>query len=200
MGICFYTNRALFQIYSGHLKKIYAANIANKVTPLILINGGAYAVCRLLGKERINNRMSLAIVLQSALTFPRRRNPGFARWPGHPRAHRAVFASLSHQKVYSRGRETAGSLEKNTHPKSPSIVQNKTEKTAEKEEEEGGGGGRGPERGPLLDSIWFVSKTSSGFRNASCPHEDPPVVDAGPRRWGGRARFFAPLLPCKRWL
>lgn len=69
MGICFYTNRALFQIYNGHLKKFYAANIANKVTPLILINGGAYAVCRLLGKERINNRMSLAIVLKSALTF-----------------------------------------------------------------------------------------------------------------------------------
>lgn len=65
MGICFYTDWTLFQIYNGSLKKkkFYAANIANKVTPLILINGGAYAVFRLLGKEsRINNRMSLAIV------------------------------------------------------------------------------------------------------------------------------------------
>lgn len=95
MGICFYTNRALFQIYNGHLKKIYAANIANKVTPLILITGGAYAVCRLLGKERINNRMSLAIVSKSALTFP---PPQF--WipalagppPGAPRCVRLAVA------------------------------------------------------------------------------------------------------------
>lgn len=66
MEICFYTDRTLFQIYNGYLKKkFYSANIANKVTPLILINGGAYAVFRLLGKEsRINNRMSLARVLK----------------------------------------------------------------------------------------------------------------------------------------
>jgi hypothetical protein len=63
-------DRSLFQIYNGYLKKkIYTANIANKVTPLILINGGAYAAFRLLGKERINNTMSLARVLKSALTF-----------------------------------------------------------------------------------------------------------------------------------
>lgn len=53
MEICFYTDWTLFQIYNGSLKKknFYAANIANKVTPLILINGGADAVFRLLGKK-----------------------------------------------------------------------------------------------------------------------------------------------------
>lgn len=62
MEICFYTDRTLFQIYNGYLKKFYTANIANKVTPLILINGGACAVFPLLGESRINNRMSLANV------------------------------------------------------------------------------------------------------------------------------------------
>lgn len=39
MEICFYMVQILFQIYNGYLKKFYMANIANKVTPLILING-----------------------------------------------------------------------------------------------------------------------------------------------------------------
>lgn len=51
MEICFYTDRSLFQIYNGYLKKFYTANIANKVTPLILINGGACAVFPLLGRK-----------------------------------------------------------------------------------------------------------------------------------------------------
>lgn len=55
MEICFYTNGTLFQIYNGELKKkkFYTANIANKVTPLILINGGAYAVFLII-RERKN--------------------------------------------------------------------------------------------------------------------------------------------------
>lgn len=79
-------------------KKFYAANIANKVTPLILINGGAYAVFRLLGKERINNRMSLAIVLKSALTFLRHRNPELAHSPGLPSPRRALCSPHSHTR------------------------------------------------------------------------------------------------------
>lgn len=45
MGICFYTDRSLFQIYNGYQKKpkLYTANIANQVTPLIP-GGQSYVV------------------------------------------------------------------------------------------------------------------------------------------------------------
>lgn len=45
MEICFYTDWSLFQIYNGHQikKKLYTANIANQVTPLIL-RGQSYVV------------------------------------------------------------------------------------------------------------------------------------------------------------
>lgn len=158
---------------------------------------------RLLGKEsRINNRMSLAIVFfKSALTFLRHRNPESERSAGLPGPRGAVFSSLSHQKVYSRDQETARSREKNTDQKSQNKVRNQTRNTEEKDGEEGEGGR--PQR-PESRRFWapsgFFPKTSSGFRNASYSHKDPPVVDGGLLRWGGRRRFLAPPLPCKRWL
>ena len=135
MEICLYTDRTQFQIYNGYLKKkFYAANIANKVTPLILINGGAYVVFRLLGKEsRINNRMSLAIVFfKSALTFLRHRNPDSGRSAGLPHPHGALPASRSHQRVYSRDRRPTRQVK--------TKFESKPKKPEEKEGEEGGGG------------------------------------------------------------
>lgn len=72
------------------------ANIANKVTPLILIHGGAYVASRLLGKERINNRGAHSF--QSALT---------AR---HQPPHPPCYVSPLSSRVYSRDWET-----ENTH-------------------------------------------------------------------------------------
>lgn len=64
--------------------------------------------------------MSLAIVLKSALTFLRHRNPELARSPGLLSPRVALCSPCSrHKKVYSRGQETAGSREKNTHQKKP---------------------------------------------------------------------------------
>lgn len=166
MGICFYTNRALFQIYNGHLKKIYAANIANKVTPLILITGGAYAVCRLLGKERINNRMSLAIVSKSALTFPPPQS-WIARWPGHPgRAALCSPCCRTSRFTVEVGRQP-GLVRKTPTKKVQVQFKTKPKRLQRRKKRKAEGDGRGPERRPLLDSIGFFFKTSSGFRDAS---------------------------------
>lgn len=46
MGFCFYTDWSLFQIYNGYQikkKKLYTANIANQLTPLIS-GGQSYVV------------------------------------------------------------------------------------------------------------------------------------------------------------
>lgn len=43
MGICFYTDWSLFQIYNGYQIKKNTANIANQVTPLIP-GGQSYVV------------------------------------------------------------------------------------------------------------------------------------------------------------
>lgn len=134
MEICFYTDRTLFQIYNGYLKrKFYAANIANKVTPLILINRGAYAVFGLLGKQsRINNRMNLAIVSKSALTSLRRRcNPDrhSPRLPGPPPSRGALRAPRSHTSKFTVdiGRQS-GLERKDTHQKSQTGSRNKPKK------------------------------------------------------------------------
>lgn len=204
MGICFYTHWTLFQIYNGYLKKkFYAANIANKVTPLILIKGGAYAVFRLLGEERINNRMSLAIVLKSALTFLHRRNPEFARWPGLPVPRRAVFAPLSHQFTVEVGRQPG--LGRKTPSKKVHIkLETKPKRLQRRKKRKAEGGGRGPESCPLLGSIGFFKKTKQNKKNKnneqwlqkrkSCAQTSTCGCRAS--EVGGRARPLAPL-PCR---
>lgn len=151
---------------------------------------------RLLRKERINNRMSLAIVLKSALTFLHRRNPEFARWPGLPVPRRAVFVPRSHQFTVEVGRQ------KNT-------LQKKSTENSKQDQKDCRGGRRGRRRGvaearraarfwaPLVSFLKNKNKTNSGFRNANRAHRDPPAA-AGLPRWGGRAWPLAPPLPCKR--
>lgn len=137
-------------------KKFYAANIANKVTPLILINGGAYAVFRLLGEERINNRMSLAIVLKSALTFlHRRRNPEFARWPGLPVPRRAVFAPLSHQFTVEVGRQPG--LGRKTPSKKVHVkFETKPKRLQRRKKGKAEGGWQRPRELPASGLHWFL--------------------------------------------
>lgn len=147
--------RTLFQIYNGQLKKILPANIANKVTPLILINGGAYAVFRLLGKERINNRMSLAIVLKSALTFLRHRNPELARSPGLLSPRVALCSPCSRTRKFTvEVRKRPGLVRKTPTKKSPNKIRNKTKKRRKKRK--AAGDGRGRESRSLLGSIQFL--------------------------------------------
>lgn len=145
---------------------------------------------RLLRKERINNRMSLAIVLKSALTFLHRRNPEFARWPGLPVPRRAVFVPRSHQFTVEVGRQ------KNT-------LQKKSTENSKQDQKDCRGGRRGRRRGvaearraarfwaPLVSFLKNKNKTNSGFRNANRAHRDPPAA-AGLPRWGGRAWPLAP--------
>ena len=135
---------------------------------------------------------------KSALTFLRHRNPESERSAGLPGPRGAVFSSLSHQKVYSRDQETARSREKNTHQKSQNKVRNQTKITEEKEGEEGGGG---RQQRPQSRRFWapsgFFPKTSSGFRNASYSHKDPPVVDRRTSEVGREKAISCPPFPAK---
>lgn len=134
-------------------KKIYAANIANKVTPLILITEKAYAVFRLLGKKvECQQDEPCYRFLKSALTFC----VTAILTQGALRAFLAPTAPRLPHAPTRRFTEIGDSWvsEKNHPPnKSKQSSETKTKKPEEKEGEEGGeDGGRGRESRLLLGS------------------------------------------------
>lgn len=158
---------------------------------------------RLLGKERINNRMSLAIILKSALTFLHRRNPESARWPASGPASGPVCAAFA--PVYSRGRETAGLGRKTPSKKLHVTLETKPKRLQGRKKRKAEGGGRGPESRLLLGSIgfFFLKKkktTNSGFRNMQVVCTEIHLRLQGFRGGEESSASRPPPPPCKTGL
>lgn len=163
---------------------------------------------RLLGEERINNRMSLAIVLKSALTFlHRRRNPEFARWPGLPVPRRAVFAPLSHQFTVEVGRQPG--LGRKTPSKKVHVkFETKPKRLQRRKKGKAEGGWQRPRELPASGLHWFLLKKTKQNKNnneqwlqkrkSQVVRTDIHLRLQGFRGGGGESAASRPPFPAKR--